>query len=109
MLQRDDFDRTSAGGGRHGGFGGGGGGGGSQFGGFGSFGSSTDSQSGSKRSPKSFKAINSHIYKKEIVDQGMTWLLLSYTPSLKGIQYFESTVEEVSSSLQGALKVLIYF
>ncbi|XP_061366414.1 dnaJ protein ERDJ3A [Gastrolobium bilobum] len=83
-------------------FGGGGGGGGRQFGGFGS---STSSQSGSKSSLKSFRAINSHIYKKEIADQGMTWFLLSYTPSLKGIQYFESTVEEVASSLQGALKV----
>ncbi|KAJ1381212.1 DnaJ domain containing protein, partial [Sesbania bispinosa] len=80
---------------------GGGGGGGRQFGGFGS---STNSQSGSKSYPKSFKAINSQIYKKEIADEGMTWLLLSYTPSLKGIQYFESTVEEVASTLQGALK-----
>lgn len=85
---------------------GGGGGAGRQFGGFGS---SSNSQSGSKSSPKSFKAINSHIYKKEIADEGMTWLLLSYTPSLKGIQYFESTVQEVASSLQGALKVIIYF
>lgn len=81
---------------------GGGGGGGNNFGGFGS---STSSQSRSKSSPKSFRAINSNIYKKEITDQGMTWLLLSYTPSLKGIQYFESTLEEVANSLQGALKV----
>ncbi|GAU35097.1 hypothetical protein TSUD_162010 [Trifolium subterraneum] len=72
---------------------------------FGDFGSSFRSQSGPKSSPKSFKAINSNIYKKEIVDEGMTWLLLSYTPSLKGIQQFESTIEEISSTLQGALKV----
>lgn len=82
------------------------GGGGRQFGGFGS---STNSQSGSKSSPKSLRAINSHIYKKEIADEGMTWLLLSYTPSVKGIQYFESTVEDVASSLEGAIKVVIYF
>ncbi|KAF7845312.1 dnaJ protein ERDJ3A [Senna tora] len=79
-----------------------GGGGGSKFGGFGG---STSSQSGSRSSQKSLRAINSQIFKKEIVDQGMTWLLLSYTPSSKGIQYFESTIEEVSSSLQGALKI----
>lgn len=83
-------------------FGGGGGGGGSEFGGFGS---STGSQSGSKSSPKSFRAINSQIFKKEILGQGMTWLLLSYTPSLKGLQHFESTIDDVFSSLQGAIKV----
>ena len=95
-------------------FGGGRGGGGSQFGGFGSgstgsqfggFGSSTGSQSASKKSSKSFKAINSRVYEKEIFDQGMTWILLAYTPSLKGIQHFESVSEETSSPLQGALKV----
>lgn len=91
-------------------FGGGGGrrgsGSGSQFGGFGG---SAGFQSGSKRSPKSFKAINSQIFKKEIVDQGMTWLLLSYTPSSKGLQHFESTIEEVASSLQGAIKVSLCY
>lgn len=81
----------------------GGGGGGSQFGGFGS---SAKSQSGSKSSSKSLRAVNSQIYKKEIENAGMTWLLLSYMPSSMEIQYFESTIEEVASSLQGALKVL---
>lgn len=82
--------------------GGGGGGGGRQFGGFGS---SSWSQSASKSSSKSLRAINSHIYKKEVENTGMTWLLLSCIPSLKETQYFESTIEEVASSLQGALKV----
>ncbi|KAJ7961207.1 dnaJ protein ERDJ3A [Quillaja saponaria] len=77
-------------------------GGGSNFGGFGS---STSSQSGSRSPPKKFRAINSHVFNKEITDQGMTWLLLSYTPSLKGNQYLESIVEEVVNSLEGALKV----
>ncbi|KAL5172604.1 DnaJ protein ERDJ3A [Glycine soja] len=80
----------------------GGGGGGSQFGGFGS---SAKSQSGSKSSSKSLRAVNSQIYKKEIENAGMTWLLLSYMPSSMEIQYFESTIEEVASSLHGALKV----
>ncbi|OIW07449.1 hypothetical protein TanjilG_24311 [Lupinus angustifolius] len=89
----------------------GGGGGGSRFGGgggesrFGGFGTSTGSQSKSKSSTKTFRAINSNIYQKEIADRGMTWLLLCYTHSSKGVQYFESTVEEVANSLQGALKV----
>ncbi|KAK7395086.1 hypothetical protein VNO78_15628 [Psophocarpus tetragonolobus] len=80
----------------------GGGGGGRQFG---DFGSSAKSQSRSKNSPKSLRAINAHIYKKEIENAGMTWLLLSFMPSLKEIQHFESTIEDVASSLQGALKV----
>lgn len=75
-----------------------------------SFGNSfRSSQSGSKGSPKSLKTINSNFYKKEIVDEGMTWLLLSYLPSLRGIQHFESIIGEVSSTLQGALKVFVYF
>ncbi|CAL0302613.1 unnamed protein product [Lupinus luteus] len=82
-----------------------GGGGENRFGGFGGFGGSSSSQSKSKSSTKTFRAINSNIYHKEIADRGMTWLLLCYTHSSKGVQYFESTVEEVTTSLQGALKV----
>lgn len=77
-------------------------GGGGQFGGFGS---SAKSQPGSKSAPKSFRSINSQVYKKEIADKGITWLLLSYTPSLRGTKAYESVIEEVASSLQGALKV----
>ncbi|KAK4483793.1 hypothetical protein RD792_010997 [Penstemon davidsonii] len=82
---------------------GGGMGGGSQFG---SFGSSGRSQQGrSKGTAPSIPTVNSQLYKKEIVDKGMTWLLLFYTSNLRGIQYYESAVEEVATSLQGALKV----
>jgi curved DNA-binding protein CbpA len=81
-------------------------GGGSRFGGFGG---STRSQSSPRSSPKSIRNINSQVFEKEIADRGMTWLLLSYTPTLKGNQHIESILEEVASSLQGALKVLIYF
>lgn len=73
---------------------------------FGGFGSRTGSQTGSRSSSKSIRAINSQVFKKEIADQGMTWLLFSYTPSLKGSHYVESIIEEVASSLEGALKVL---
>ncbi|KAK7360963.1 hypothetical protein VNO77_02984 [Canavalia gladiata] len=69
------------------------------------FGSSTSSQFRSKGSPKSFRAINSHTYEKEIENEGMTWLLLSYIPSSRGIQYYETIVDDIPNSLQGSLKV----
>ncbi|KAG9134132.1 hypothetical protein Leryth_004820 [Lithospermum erythrorhizon] len=82
-------------------FGGGGMGGGSQFGGFGSSGKFQSRDRGSR---KSLLSVNSEYYRKEIADKGITWLLLSYTSSLQGIQQFESSIQEVASSLQGALK-----
>ena len=61
---------------------------------------------GSRSGPsKSIRTVSSQIYKTEIVGKGMTWLLLTYTPSLKGIENVESIVEDVAASLQGALKV----
>ncbi|KAG2690909.1 hypothetical protein I3760_09G211800 [Carya illinoinensis] len=71
---------------------------------FGGFGGSTGSKSTTRSSPKSIRTINSQAFQKEIADQGITWLLLSYTPSLKENQHFESIIEEVASSLGGALK-----
>lgn len=72
---------------------------------FGGFGGSTRSQSGPRSSPKNIRTINSQVFQKEIAAQGMTWLLLSYTPTLKGNQHIESIIEEVGSTLQGALQV----
>ncbi|KAF7143302.1 hypothetical protein RHSIM_Rhsim05G0219200 [Rhododendron simsii] len=69
------------------------------------FSSSSRSQFGSRSAPKSIHAVNSQVYKKEISDKGMTWLILSYTPTMKGTQQFESLIEEVANSLQGALQV----
>ena len=51
---------------------------------FGGFSGSSRSQSQSRSSPKSIRGINSEVFRKEVADQGMTWLLLSYTPSLQG-------------------------
>lgn len=79
--------------------------GGSQFGSFGGSGGSAGSESRSRTSSRSLPVINSQTFRKEIADQGVTWLLLSYTSALKGIQHFESIIEEVATSLQGALKV----
>ncbi|CAN4115886.1 unnamed protein product [Withania somnifera] len=84
-------------------FGGGmGSGSGSQFGGFGGSGRS---QSRTRNSAKSIPSINSQMYRKEISDKGMTWLLLSHTSTSRGIQYYESVIGEVASSLDGAMKV----
>ncbi|KAK9668506.1 hypothetical protein RND81_13G065300 [Saponaria officinalis] len=90
-----------------------GGGGGSQFGGFGGstkskYGGSHSSggpHSGSKTSPKTIRAVNSKVFEKEINEKGMTWLLISYTPSKTLPQQYQSILEEIGNSLKGALKV----
>ena len=56
---------------------------------------------------KKFRSINSQIFDKEIVDQGMAWLLLSHKPSPKDTQHFELVMHDVANSLQAALKVLL--
>ncbi|KAH1039962.1 hypothetical protein J1N35_041705 [Gossypium stocksii] len=57
-------------------------------------------------SRKSIRAISSDVFKKEISDKGMAWLLLSYTPALQqGKQHYESIIDEVAGLLQGAIKV----
>ena len=86
---------------------GGGMGSGSRFGGFSGFGGSGKSQSRTKNSGKSIPSINSQMYKKEISDKGMTWLLLSHTSISRDIQYYESVIRDVASSLDGAMKVCI--
>lgn len=80
---------------------------GSRFGGFSGFGGSGKSQSRTKNSGKSIPSINSQLYKKEISDKGMTWLLLSHTSISRDIQYYESVIRDVASSLDGAMKVCI--
>ncbi|XP_076938423.1 dnaJ protein ERDJ3A [Bidens hawaiensis] len=79
---------------------GGGMGGGGQFGNFGG------SRAGSSNSRKSsIMSVNSQTYKKQVIDKGMTWILLSYTPSIRGMQHYESIIEDVASSLKDALEV----
>lgn len=81
--------------------------GGSQFGGFGSSGRSH--YGGARSSSMSIPSVNSQVYQKEIADKGITWLLLSYTSTSRGMQYYESVIGEVAASLKGALKVLVYY
>ncbi|XP_030537262.1 dnaJ protein ERDJ3A [Rhodamnia argentea] len=74
--------------------------GGGQSGGFGS----ARSQSGSKGPSKSIRSINSLVFKKEVANKGMTWLLLFETPTLMNNRV-ESVVEEVGRWLEGVVKV----
>lgn len=75
------------------------------FGGGSGFGNFGGSRSGPGSSPKNIVSINSQLYKKEVTDKGVTWIVLSYTPLMKGVQHYESMIEEVGNSLKGALEV----
>ena len=72
----------------------------------GNFGSHFKAQSGSKSS-SIIKVVNKQVFKQEVVGQGVTWLLFPITSSLKGVDHVQSIIEDVASSLQGALKVLL--
>ncbi|KAF5737251.1 dnaJ protein ERDJ3A isoform X2 [Tripterygium wilfordii] len=72
---------------------------------FGGFGGSTKSQSGSKGFTEPIRDVNSRSFKKEVADQGITWLLSSYKPSLRENQYYESVIGEGAASLEGGLKL----
>ncbi|XP_072998252.1 dnaJ protein ERDJ3A [Typha latifolia] len=74
--------------------------GGSQNSGFSNFGGPNSRSD----SPASLKDIKSQFFNKHISDQGMTWLLLFFTPAAKGYQILETIVEDVVSSLDGAIK-----
>lgn len=85
-------------------------GGGSGFGGFsgsqfGGSGNSAGSKSGFKSPSKSVQNVNSQLFENEIKEKGITWLLLSYTPSTMSTKQYEPILEEVVKSLKGAMKV----
>uniref|UniRef100_A0A0D9VSW6 J domain-containing protein n=1 Tax=Leersia perrieri TaxID=77586 RepID=A0A0D9VSW6_9ORYZ len=72
-------------------------------------GSADKARPGSKTSGHDSNSINiqevtMQIFNKEITDQGITWLLLFYTPNTKGQVVLESVVEDVARSLDGALR-----
>ncbi|KAJ1297597.1 hypothetical protein BS78_01G388700 [Paspalum vaginatum] len=48
--------------------------------------------------------VTAHVFNKEISDQGITWLLLFYTPQSKGQFVLESVMQDVVHSLDGALR-----
>lgn len=49
--------------------------------------------------------VTTQIFSKEIADQGITWLLLFYTPMSKDQFVLESVMQDVVQSLDGALRV----
>nr|XP_010920802.1 dnaJ protein ERDJ3A isoform X1 [Elaeis guineensis] len=73
---------------------------GNNYGGF----SSSGGQNSRFASSGSLEDINSQFFNKQISGQGLTWLLVFYTPSAKGYHVLESIVGDVASSLHGALK-----
>lgn len=76
--------------------------GGKQHGGFSTTGGP---KSGFTPSESSIQEINSQYFKKQIKDKMLNWILLFHTPSAKGYHLSESIVEDVASSLKGAVKV----
>ncbi|KAI3895293.1 hypothetical protein MKW92_010409 [Papaver armeniacum] len=79
--------------------------GGGTKGGWNPFGGSVGSQSRSRTSSHSIPTISSKSFKNEIAEKGVTWLILSYTPTSKGHHVLESMIGEVGSLLEGAIKV----
>ncbi|XP_039129778.1 dnaJ protein ERDJ3A [Dioscorea cayenensis subsp. rotundata] len=75
--------------------------GGKQHGGFSTTGGP---KSGFTPSESSIQEINSQYFKKQIKDKMLNWILLFHTPSAKGYHLSESIVEDVASSLKGAVK-----
>ncbi|MQL88473.1 hypothetical protein Taro_021029 [Colocasia esculenta] len=70
---------------------------------FGSFSGSSGANSGTTHRVN-IQEISWQTFKKEIMDQGLTWLLLFYTPTSRGYDAFESVIQDTANSLQGALK-----
>lgn len=84
--------------------------GGSKFDSFGGswgsqFGGSQSSAGFRKSSAKNAKMVDSRVFEKEVYDNGLAWLLVSYRPSIPLKQQEELVLEEIASSLKGALKV----
>ncbi|KAG8096395.1 hypothetical protein GUJ93_ZPchr0013g35416 [Zizania palustris] len=60
--------------------------------------------SGQDSSSVNIQEVTMQNFNKEIADQGITWLILLYTPHTKGQFVLESVVEDVARSLDGALR-----
>ncbi|KAJ3682844.1 hypothetical protein LUZ60_013071 [Juncus effusus] len=70
-----------------------------------------DSQTGSKpksktenSNPNPIVEVTTQYFNKNINNQGMTWLLLFHTPNSRQYYALETLIEEISSSLNGAIK-----
>lgn len=78
--------------------------GGNQHGGSAGSARSSARTSSQHSSSVSIQDLTMQIFNKEIVDQGITWLLLFYTPHTKDQFVLESVVEDVARLLDGALR-----
>jgi hypothetical protein len=75
---------------------------GAQSGGFGNFGGSNSNFR--PATSAEIVDVTSQYYNKRIVDQGVTWLLIFFTPGSRQYVALEALVEDVAGSLDGALK-----
>ncbi|XP_062210914.1 dnaJ protein ERDJ3A-like [Phragmites australis] len=78
--------------------------GGSQHGGSGGSARANTETSGQHSSTIKMQDVTTQVFNKEIADQGITWLLLFYTPQSKGQFVLESVMHDVAHSLDGALR-----
>ncbi|TVU47400.1 hypothetical protein EJB05_07000 [Eragrostis curvula] len=60
--------------------------------------------SGQHSSAAKIHDVTTQVFNKEIADQGITWLLLFYTPQSKGQFVLESVMQDVANSLDGAVR-----
>lgn len=75
---------------------------GNHYGGF----SGSGGNSNSEYSPSgNIQDFDLQSFNKKIRDQGMTWILLFYTPSSRGYNALESVISDAASSFNGAVKV----
>lgn len=51
------------------------------------------------------QVLDAKNFKKKVTDQGLTWLLIFYSPSSKGYQELEGILDQIANSFQGVVKV----
>ncbi|GJN08175.1 hypothetical protein PR202_ga26068 [Eleusine coracana subsp. coracana] len=78
--------------------------GGSQHGGSTGSARANTGASGQYSSTVRIHDVTTQVFNKEIADQGITWLLLFYTPQSKDQFVLESVMQDVANSLDGAVR-----
>ncbi|KAL6901899.1 hypothetical protein ACP4OV_004775 [Aristida adscensionis] len=78
--------------------------GGSQHGGSAGSARANTGPSGQHSSAVRIQDVTTQVFNKEVVNQGITWLLLFYTTQSKDQSVVESVMQDVSRSLDGALR-----
>ncbi|KAL6644886.1 hypothetical protein ACP70R_016494 [Stipagrostis hirtigluma subsp. patula] len=78
--------------------------GGSQHGGSAGSARASTGTSGQDSSTVRIHDVTTQVFNKEVANQGITWLLLFYTPQSKDQFLLESVMQDVARSLDGALR-----